>query len=51
MPKAFLDCIKKGGKVFTIKIGKDKYRHGCELKGKTYYGEIKNNKNNSDKKS
>lgn len=45
MPKAFLECIRKGGRVFTINIGKNKYRHGCEIGGKTYYGEVKKEKN------
>ncbi len=45
MPQAFLDCIKNGGKVFTVQIGKDKYRHGCSLNGKSFYGEIKKEKN------
>jgi len=49
MPKAFLDCIKKGGKVFTIQIGKNKYRHGCKINGHTYYGELKTKKS-KDKK-
>lgn len=50
MPEAFLKCIKDGGKVFTINIGKDKYRHGCSLHGKTYYGEIKKEKKKETKK-
>ena len=54
MPKAFMDCVRKGGRMFTIKVGKDKYRHGCEINGETYYGEVKtsikknDNKNNKD---
>lgn len=50
MPKAFTDCIKNGGRVFTVEIGKDKYRHGCEINGQTYYGETKTKKKD-DKKS
>lgn len=42
MPKDFLECIKNGGKVVTIKIGENKYRHICyDKKGKPHYGEIK----------
>jgi hypothetical protein len=43
MPKAFLDCVKNGGEVFTVKVGKDKYVHGCRPKGskKAVYGEVK----------
>jgi hypothetical protein len=44
MPEAFLQCIRNGGRVFTVNIGKNKYRHGCEIKGKIYYGEIKKEK-------
>ena len=49
MPKQFTDCIKKGGRVFTIKVGKNKYRHGCELKGETFYGEVKTSKKDTKK--
>ena len=44
MPKAFEDCVRKGGKVRTIKLGTNKYRHICILKGKTYQGHIKTRK-------
>lgn len=46
MPKVFDDCVKNGGKVFTVKIGKDKYVHGCRIKGskKAVYGEMKKKK-------
>jgi len=43
MPAKFLDCVKNGGKVRTIKLG-GKYRHKCTLNGKTYLGEIKKKK-------
>lgn len=39
-----MKCVHDGGEMFTVNIGKDKYRHGCRLKGKTYYGEIKTKK-------
>ncbi len=46
MPEAFLKCVKDGGKMFTVKIGKDKFIHGCKPKGggKAVYGEIKKKK-------
>jgi len=52
MPQAFLNCVKNGGKVFTVKIGKNKYVHGCRMKGskKAVYGEIKKKETNNTKK-
>ena len=44
MPKAFLECVRKGGKVRTIKIDKDHYMHVCWLNGKSYAGEVKKKK-------
>ena len=44
MPKAFDDCVKNGGKVRTITLGGNKYRHVCTLKGKVSYGHIKTKK-------
>jgi hypothetical protein len=43
MPQAFLDCVNNGGKVRTIKIGKDgkKYMHVCYLNGQSFAGEIR----------
>jgi hypothetical protein len=43
MPKEFMDCVKNGGRVFTVGMGKDKYMHGCQPKGggKAVYGEMK----------
>lgn len=41
MPLAFEKCIKSGGRVRTVKIGKSKYRHVCYLNGKSYQGEVK----------
>jgi len=40
MPKAFLDCVKNGGKVRTISLSDDKYVKICYLDGKTYRGHI-----------
>jgi len=44
MPKAFLNCVKKGGKVRTIKPNAHTFLHICYLNGKAYRGEIKKNK-------
>lgn len=43
MPEIFNKCIREGGRMFTVKIGKEKYVHGCMPKGakKAVYGEIK----------
>jgi hypothetical protein len=45
MPKSFLNCVKKGGKVRTISLPKGKYLHICYLNGKSYSGEVKEKKN------
>lgn len=44
MPKGFLKCVTNGGKVRTIKLGGNKYRHKCTLNGKTFLGHIKTKK-------
>lgn len=44
MPAAFENCVKKGGKVRTIKLKGDKYMHVCYLNGKAYDGEVKTKK-------
>ncbi|KKN72796.1 hypothetical protein LCGC14_0406510 [marine sediment metagenome] len=44
MPRGFDNCVKKGGRVRTIKPkGKDSsvYMHVCYLNGKSYSGYIK----------
>ncbi|MCD6412400.1 hypothetical protein J7K91_01840 [bacterium] len=51
MPKAFLECVKKGGKVRTITLPKGRYMHICFLGGKAYPGEIKKKKNARKKRS
>ncbi len=50
MPKEFEMCVKNRGKVFTVEMGKGKYRHGCKMsaEGKAVYGEIKMRKMKSD---
>ena len=45
MPEDFLKCVREGGRVITIKIGEDKYRHVCyDKNGKPHYGEVKKKK-------
>jgi len=44
MPKAFLECKKRGGHIRTIKHGKNKYQHICYINGKSYAGEVKTKK-------
>ena len=44
MPKEFLDCIKKNGKVFTKKLKGDKYIKICKIGGKTYTSEVHSRK-------
>ena len=44
MPKGFEECVKKGGRVRTIKPKGKKsntYLHICYLNGKSYPGETK----------
>ena len=44
MPKAFTDCIKKGGKVRTKKLAGNKFQAFCFLNGKSHAGEVKTKK-------
>lgn len=44
MPKEFLDCIKKGGRVRTKTLKGKQYIHVCFLNGKSYSGEVKTKK-------
>jgi len=44
MPKAFENCVKKGGRVRTKDLGDGKYMHICFLNGKSYSGEVKTKK-------
>ncbi len=42
MPADFEKCVKEGGKVRTLKVGKDKYMPICYDKaGKSHAGEVK----------
>ena len=50
MPAAFKKCIKKGGKVRTLKIKKEKFMHICILHGQAFVGEVKERKKRKKKK-
>ena len=42
MPADFDKCVREGGRVRTLKVGKDKYMHICYDKaGKSHAGEVK----------
>ena len=51
MPKAFDECVGKGGKVRTRKLKGGRYQHICILNGKVYAGEIKKRKGNQGSKA
>ena len=45
MPADFDKCVKDGGRVRTMKIGKDKTAHVCyDRNNKSHMGEIKSKK-------
>lgn len=50
MPKEFNKCVKSGGRVRTVKRGKDKYQHLCFKDGKSFAGEVKKKKKTTRKK-
>jgi len=39
MPKAFNDCVKRGGRVRSKRISKTEYVKICFIGGKSYTGE------------
>ena len=41
MPKAFDNCVKKGGRVRTKKLSGGRYMRICFLNGKSYPGHVK----------
>lgn len=51
MPKAFEDCVRKGGRVRTRALSGGRYQHICFLNGKSYAGEVKVKKLGKKKKS
>jgi len=52
MPKAFMDCISRGGKVRTIKPQGRRsatYIHVCYSGGKSYSGEVMHRRRGANK--
>ena len=45
MPRAFENCIKRGGRVRTKKLKGGKYIKICFINGKSYAGETHKKKN------
>ena len=50
MPRAFEECVRKGGRVRTKRLGDGKYMRVCFLGGKSYAGEVKMMKHKGKKK-
>lgn len=44
MPAEFEHCVKSGGRVRTVKRGKNQYQHVCYSHGKSTAGEVKTKK-------
>lgn len=44
MPKAFTQCVARGGRVRTKMVGADRYMHICFRNGKSHAGEVKRKK-------
>lgn len=44
MPKGFESCRKRGGRIRTIKLSKQRYMHICFIGGKSFEGEVKHKK-------
>ena len=44
MPKAFLNCVKRGGRVRTKSLKGGKYINICFINGKSYAGHVKKRK-------
>ena len=44
MPQAFLNCVKRGGRVRTKELSGGRYIHICFVGGKSYAGEVKQKK-------
>jgi len=44
MPAKFKECIAKGGKVRTVKIGTTKFMPICFVGGKSFPGEVRTRK-------
>ena len=50
MPQAFLNCIKRGGKVWTEKTDEQHYQKFCSYDGKVSAGEVHKKKSKGKKK-
>lgn len=44
MPKAFMRCVKRGGRVRTMRRKGGKYQRVCFKGGKSFGGEVKKKK-------
>jgi len=51
MPKGFTQCVKRGGRVRTIKPKAGKYMPICYSGGKSYAGEVKTAKSPARKRT
>ena len=53
MPEGFDSCVRRGGRVRTMPLGSNKYRHVCFIDGKSFVGEVHTKKKDEakDKKS
>ena len=49
MPKAFNECVKKGGRIRTKKLKGGRYIHICYLGNQSFAGEVKTKKVGSEK--
>jgi hypothetical protein len=49
MPESFDRCIKRGGKVRTRKLSRDRYQKICILNGQVYPGHIEKKKKDKKK--
>lgn len=47
MPASFEKCRRAGGKIRTKQLSGERYMHVCVLKGKSYKGEVKTKKTES----
>ncbi|HRF71121.1 MAG TPA: hypothetical protein PKV66_06800 [Candidatus Pelethenecus sp.] len=50
MPAKFDACVSGGGKVRTMKMKGNKYRHTCFIDGKMFMGNVKTKKSKKTKK-
>ena len=41
MPKAFEDCVERGGRVRSKRVNKTQYMRICFIDGKSHAGEVK----------